>query len=90
MNLAPGRFPCLNSAHARLPKLVLNCRTVSETKAPENGGVGRMGAMWPRPSAKIGPVLRLSLDLTCVQVRGLNRLKTQNENRAQNSMVVIC
>jgi hypothetical protein len=48
-NLASGNFPCLNPARMHSTKCA-NFRTVREL-APKGGGVGCMGAIWPRPSA---------------------------------------
>jgi hypothetical protein len=56
-------FRCLNLAHTCVPQNAPKCRTVSGTKAPQVGGVGRMGAMWPRPSAKIGTCCHRSMDM---------------------------
>ena len=43
LNLALSVFPCINSAQTCVPENGANCRLVNENKAPEHGGVGRMG-----------------------------------------------
>jgi hypothetical protein len=79
MNLASGHFPCLNSAHVRLPKLVINCRTISEIKAPEAGGVGRMGGHMATSQRKFGAPLQNGMSAlhmyNCVGVNRLPKLK---------------
>ena len=55
VNLASEHFRSQNPAQTRIPQIVPICRTVNQTKAPKNGGVGRMGGPYGHvPRAKIG------------------------------------